>query len=321
MTTTSHIEAPNESRTSAFFFGSSRAIRPVNDVASEIALTDIPVMIVGESGTGKDAYARLMHGSSSRSEGPFAKFNCALFDAAHLSQQLYPLQTSPATTRLKGTLYLDNVHELDLAAQRALLSLLPEESETPELARADMRLISSTSTDLDSEVETGRFRKELYFRLNGACLRLPALRERSEDIVTLLEFFLAKHSQLLRKRTPTVTPEFVGALACHRWPGNVRELENLARKIVVFGNCQGAVEELEDSRSARPVVAVVTSKIVPLKVAARAASVKAERELILQALERTHWNRKRAARELQISYKSLLYKIKQIGVSDEEGKI
>ena len=173
-------------------------------------------------------------------------------------------------------------------------------------------MISSTPRSLESEVEEGRFRRELYFRLNGACLRLPPLRERSEDVPALAEHFLNKHAALLKRKRPPVGTKQMQDLVAYHWPGNIRELENLARKIVVFGDVQMVLNDLHSTWMAEH-VPVENGPRASLKVAARAASQRAEREMIMQALERTHWNRKRAARELQISYKSLLYKIKQIG--------
>jgi len=210
---------------------------------------------------------------------------------------------------------LDNVQELDLAAQRALLAALPDNEDIDHGIEPGLRIISSATSGLEPEVENGRFRRELYFRLNGATLRIPPLRERTEDIPLLAELLLNKHSAILKKEAPRLNEEALRLLAVYHWPGNIRELENFARKAVLFGDVHLALRELQPAGS-------VPSKLASpgagcsLKTAARAASKKAERELILQALERTHWNRKRAARDLQISYKSLLYKIKQIGVSN-----
>ena len=197
-------------------------------------------------------------------------------------------------------------------SQRALLSLLPDEQNSDRKEAKCCRVISSTPRSLESEVEEGRFRRELYFRLNGACLRLPPLRERPEDIPVLAEHFLNKHAAHLKRKLPPVGNKAMQDLVAYHWPGNIRELENLARKIVVFGDVQMVLNDLHSTWMADH-APIESGSRASLKVAARAASQRAEREMIMQALERTHWNRKRAARELQISYKSLLYKIKQIG--------
>jgi two-component system response regulator AtoC len=148
-------------------------------------------------------------------------------------------------------------------------------------------------------------------------LRLPPLRDRIQDVPALAEYFLDKYSHMVKKNAPCLTEEVLQVLSSLPWPGNIRELENLIRKMIVFGDIQVAMKDFEYPRTEKPGLPAQV-QITSLKVAARAASERAERELILQALERTHWNRKRAARELQISYKSLLYKIKQIGVSVEK---
>ena len=284
----------------------------------EIARTDIPVLIVGETGTGKDAYARLIHQFSPRSGLRFHKCNCASLDLELLLGQIRQFQGGRSlASDYSGTLYLDNLQELDPSAQRVLLSLLPEGEDTNSNVELIGRLVSSTTASLESEVEFSRFRRELYFRLNGLCLRIPPLRERMEDIPVLTEYFLNKYLAALKRNPPHLTEKVIQALAAYHWPGNIRELENFARKAVLLGDFQIALNELQLAANQAPTPAQ-TARVSSLKVAARAASNKAERELILQALERTHWNRKRAARDLQISYKSLLYKIKQVGVSEEK---
>ena len=298
--------------TEAFVYGVSPTMQTVNDMAAEIARTDIPILILGESGTGKDAYARFIHRISLKSELRLQKIDCATFDPAQLTTQMHQSSQDPLAGEAYGTIYFDNVQELAMASQRSLLSLLPDEQSSDRKEEKSCRVISSTPRSLESEVEEGRFRRELYFRLNGACLRLPPLRERSEDIPVLTDYFLNKHAALLKRKIPPVANKAMQDLVAYHWPGNIRELENLVRKIVVFGDVQMALNDLHGAWMAGHPPVEVGSR-GSLKVAARAASKRAERELIIQALERTHWNRKRAAQELQISYKSLLYKIKQIG--------
>jgi two-component system response regulator AtoC len=300
-----------------FVYGLGPAVQALNEMVCEIARTDIPVLLVGESGTGKDAYAKLIHRLSTSNEMRFHKFNCASFDADLLPPHMPRLSESHGPTNLCGTLYLDNVQELDSAAQRALLSLLPDAEDTDSGPERHGRLVSSSTSSLESEVEADRFRRELYFRLNGVCVRIPSLRERLEEIQGLTEHFLNKYSKVLKKDAPVLNEKVVQALSAYHWPGNIRELENFTRRSVLFGDFQIALAEL---RSSGPEPSKLSSAGAgsSLKAAARAASKKAERELILKALERTHWNRKHAARDLQISYKSLLYKIKQIGVSNNK---
>jgi len=305
----------------AFVYGQGADLQSLNVLASEIAGTDIPVLLVGESGTGKGVYARLIHRLSGASETSFYRVNCGALDAGQMLNEVREVFKKEAdTNERRKTVFLDGVHELDAACQRALMSLLPD-GERQVDATALPRIISSTSCNFEKEIEAGRFRLELYFRLNGVILRLPALRERKEDIPDLLECFVLKHANELRKTAPEIGREARKLLFSYDWPGNIRELENVARKIVAIGNADLALTDLRHARMPHPVEETRevepersdSSGIASLKVAARAASRKTERELILKALEQTHWNRKRAARNLQISYKSLLYKIKQIG--------
>lgn len=310
-----HTTVLHESATPGFVYGSSPATQTLNEMVAEIARTDIPVLIVGESGTGKDAYAKLIHRLSVMSHSRLKKINCASFDPVELFGQLRLSAQSPSAADTCGTFYLDNVQELDVASQRELISHLPDGERLDSGEQSIVRFISSTAGNLESEVEAGTFRRELYFRLNGVCLRLPSLRERKEDIPALLDHFVGKHAALLGKAAPHITDRALQTMSAYHWPGNIRELENLARKLVVFGDIQIALNDLQAATFA-PNAPAGPAQGGSLKVAARAASKKAERELIMQALERTRWNRKRAARDLQISYKSLLYKIKQIGVSN-----
>jgi two-component system response regulator AtoC len=164
-------------------------------------------------------------------------------------------------------------------------------------------------------MRAGRFRSELYYRINGVCLRLPPLRDRKEDIPLLVESFLTKYAAEFGRSRPTLSPRALRMLLDYSWPGNIRELENAVKKIVALGAENLALPEMV----AEPVemrTEVSETRSYSLKAAARAASREAEREMILEALARTRWNRKRAAQELQISYKSLLYKLKQIGLPD-----
>ena len=304
---------PSESRLAqeqvipGFIYGYGATVRGLNAMVAEIAPTSIPVLIMGECGTGKGTYARLIHRLSRNNEGAFHKINCAAPESANLFTQFGNQTVESRSEDVLGTIYLDGVQDLDLHCQRALLSYLPDDEGNGENLGLRRRVISSTNTNLEPEVEAGRFRRELYFRINGASLRLPPLRERREDIPALMEYFLSKHASLCRKPVPSISQSALEKLLVYSWPGNIRQLESLALKMVTFGDVRVALDELQplhgvNQRPERP----------SLKVAVRAASKQTERELIIQALERTRWNRKRAAQELQISYKSFLNKLKAI---------
>lgn len=297
----------------AFVHGHSHAIRNVNAMVEEIARTSIPVLVMGESGTGKEVYGRMIHRLSKHGHMPWKRISCSVVQQGEILALLKPqLKEDEAGPR---TLFLDGIDELDLESQKILLSILPD-GDTEASSSGQARIIASTSRNLEKEVELGRFRKELYFRINGVCLRLPPLRNRKEDIAVFMEHFLAKHAADLGRETLVLNDKEREFLETYDWPGNVRELENLARRIVLLGDSRKAIEELGEMPKLGA-GSFEEPQSFSLKAAARTASRRTERDLIAKALERTHWNRKRAAQELQISYKSLLYKIKQTGLMDK----
>jgi two-component system response regulator AtoC len=300
-----------------FVYGQSEAIRAVNSIVGEIARTDIPVLLSGESGTGKDVYGRLIHQLSRQRALPMAKLNCTMLAPGDLLNQMRQ-SLEQAQEGSAGTLFLDGIDELDLDCQKVMQAML-QQQEVASGGRASLRLISTATRVLDREIGMGRFRRELYFRINGVCVKLPALRERKADIVPLAEYFLEKHAHEAGKRTPVLNADDEELLRAHEWPGNVRELENLARRIVALGDSMGVMGELQRPSALR-MDAGDAPRNSSLKAVAREASRLAERDLILKALERTHWNRKQAAKQLQISYKALLYKIKQMEVPGSELK-
>ena len=289
------------------------AMRDIEQVISDIAPTDIPVLLVGESGTGKDIVGLHIHRLSTRRQKPFRKLTCSSLSP----EALLPAGAngqSRETEGAGGTLFLDEVSDLSAAAQAQLLQALSE-GEISAGEGLGARLICATSKNLEEQMRAGRFREELYFRMNGVCLRLPPLRHRQEDLAGLADFFLGKYAALFDRPQPSLSPQALGKLHEHHWPGNIRELENSMKKLVVLGDERMAVADLgHGTEEAHP--QGNGSSGISLKEAARAASRQAERELILKVLGRTRWNRKRAALELKISYKALLYKLKQIGCEE-----
>jgi two-component system response regulator AtoC len=308
-------------RDAGFVSGISPAMQTLESVVGEIAPTSIPVLLVGESGTGKEMFAKRVHHLSGHGDEVLARISCAAMNPSVFAVEL-GMNGNGATETQRGgfgTVFFDEISELDSVCQRNLLCALPDGDAGDRRGLMKARVVSTTSRNLDEEMRAGRFRSELYYRINGVCLRLPPLRERKEDIPLLAEFFLTKHATRLSRSRPTISPRTLEAFMNHSWPGNIRELENVVKKIVALGDEHLAIAELDSSApGARKPAAPVTVRGHSLKAAARAASREAERELILEALTRTRWNRKRAAQELQISYKSLLYKLKQIGFADSE---
>jgi two-component system response regulator AtoC len=320
MTTNTIFKTGLEDRR-GFVPGMSPAMRALEGVLTEIATTNIPVLLIGESGTGKEMFAHRVHQLSLRNGDPLTRISCASMNAATFSGELglNPKGHSELRREVAGTVFFDEISELDAACQRTLLYALPDGMEEPREGSLTARVISATSRSLDEEMRAGRFRSELYYRINGVCLRLPPLRERKDDIPLLVEFMLTKHAAQLGRPRPALSPRTIRMFLDYSWPGNIRELENIVKKIVALGDERLAVAELGAApREATAPADAPEVRGYSLKAAARAASREAEREMILKALARTRWNRKRAAQELQISYKSLLYKLKQIGVQDTE---
>jgi two-component system, NtrC family, response regulator AtoC len=300
-----------------FVWGESAAVQPLNRLLLELASTKVPFLLLGESGTGKDAYAQALHAQAGLDGGQFRKVICAGVTPQQLREELE--SHKDGGEEKVGTIFFDEVEMLSAECQRQLLTYLSD-AGAHGMHSASRRVVCATTCDLEREVAEGKFRRELYFRLNGACLRLPPLRERSEDIPALAAHFLKRHAEELGKVAPHLNQETSKLLVTYPWPGNIRELENVTRKMVALGDAELALNDLRVARMVTPGRAIL-SKASSLKMASRAASRQTERELILGALQRTKWNRKRAAQELQISYKSLLYKLKQIetpGTKSEE---
>jgi two-component system response regulator AtoC len=308
------IELPAHSRSDLLdpiVWGESAAVQSLNHMVTELAGTQIPVLLAGESGTGKEVYARAIHRLAGGDASRFRKISCSGLTPLHLQEEIRQIKDLGGEPGRFCTLFLDEIDGMSQECQWLFLPYLAD-GKTENDVRSDARLISSTTCNLEKEVEAGRFRRELYFRLNGACLRLPPLRERLEDLSALAVYFLNRHAEELKRKAPELNQETMEVLLSYHWPGNIRELENVARKMVALGETTLAIADLRVVRIIPPQGGTSSGRLSSLKVAAKAASRQTERQLILQALEQTKWNRKRAARELQISYKSLLYKLKQI---------
>jgi two-component system response regulator AtoC len=304
-------------------YGVSPAIRALDRAIAEVAVTDIPVLVVGESGTGKQAVAFEIHRRSRQRNEPFLKYNCSVLTAESFASHFLRGQDGANGQRgpKSGTMFLNEISQLAPANQGYLLHLLSDGDSISQKCFGGPRLISATARRLESEVRAGRFREELYYRINVVQLLLPALRERKEDIPALLDFYMKKYASQLDKPVPSLGPLTMNRLLQHSWPGNVREVENFARRIIALGDEELALSDLAASSAllvseldGHPGDGNVTIRTQSLKEVARQASREAERALILTTLERTHWNRKRSARELQISYKALLYKLKLLGL-------
>ena len=296
----------------------SPSVQTIERMIAHIAPTNIPVLIVGESGTGKEVVAHHIHELSLRQDKPLVKTICASLKdetlAIHFRKDHHNEETSGEEEA--GTVFLKEISELDYASQRNLLYSLPREGCAATENFSAPRLISSTTRHLEQEVTAGRFRADLYYQISVVSVPLPPLRQRREDIPAFLELFLTKYSTLLGRPRPHLDAQDLALIEGFCWPGNIRELENVVMKIVVLNDPKVVLSQLDLKIPAPP--SGVSAGTLPLKTAARAASHRTERQLILETLAKTRWNRKRAAQQLQISYKALLYKLKQIRAEEQE---
>ncbi len=291
----------------AFVEGVSASMRPVEAVIRELAQRDVPVLVMAEPGAGKHATAQRIHQMSKRSEQPFRWFQCLGLEL----EDLEVLQGMRSGEPDAGTIYLEELADLTAECQARLLEALPQSPEIGAANNQRARLICGSARDLEVEVKRGRLREDLYYRISGVCLRLPPLRQRKEDIPFLMGYFLRKYARDFQRRVPDLSAQTLRLFLDYSWPGNLRELEDAARVLVALGDEDVALGGLR--AVLRKPEAGSQGAGISLKAASRAASREAEKELILNALTRTRWNRRRAAEELQISYKALLYKLKQIG--------
>lgn len=287
------------------------------------------ILVLGESGTGKELVAAAIHQNGSRSQKPFVAVNCGAIPENLLESELFGHVRGAFTDASSdkaglfeqadgGTLFLDEIGEMPFALQVKLLRVL-QECEIRRVGdsvskRVDVRVISATSRDLSAEVGSGRFREDLFFRLNVFCLQLPPLRERVEDIPLLADHFLRRYEGDGNSQSLYIEPDAMRSLMSHRWPGNVRELENAIERASIV--CEGgritsaclpqSIRHLEDSNSSDS----VTDENLSIK----KAEENIERELIRKALAKTSGNRTQAAKILEISHRSLLYKLKEYGI-------
>lgn len=287
-----------------FVEGASASMRPVESVIRELAQSDVPVLLLAERGAGKHTTARHIHDLSRRSGQPFRRLLCSALEP----QELQGL--SAARTNCGGTVFLAELGDLNLEGQSCLHRLLSQRTVNGD-GKGSARFICGSALDLELEVKARRLREDLYYRISGVCLRLPPLRQRKEDIPILLEQFLVKYAKEFGRPIPELSKETRRLFQDYAWPGNLHELESAARVLVALGDERLAMGGLRSLLQKTPSLRI--GRTISLKAASKAASQEAEKELILKTLTRTRWNRRRAAEELQISYKALLYKLKQIG--------
>jgi two-component system, NtrC family, response regulator AtoC len=310
-------------------FGQSQGMQAIRQKIDKVAATSVPVLIEGDSGTGKGVLARYIHHHSAVSDGPLVKVNCAAIPGTLLESELFGYEKGAFTGAYAakqgrvesangGTLFLDGIDEIDMGLQAKLLQLLQDAQFTRIGGREDInveiRVLCATNRSLDREVSVGRFRQDLYYRINVVNIVLPALRSRGEDIADLAAYFLDRHQKRHRSAPREISPALLRLLERHAWPGNIRELENLIERYVILGSEEAVSAELLQWDRTHIVPDFPTRGPIHLKKITRQAVQELEGRIILSVLEANRWNRKRAASELRISYRALLYKIRQAGL-------
>jgi two-component system response regulator AtoC len=323
-----------------FFIAASPAMRKIRSQAALVANVDIPVLLLGESGTGKEVLGRLIHKLSPRAHRTFLKVNCAAVPADLLESELFGYEpgaftgathAKPGKFELcnKGTILLDEIGEMPPALQAKLLHVLQDQSfsrlGSRSVIKVDVRILAATNIDIPQALATKRLREDLYYRLNAFTLQLPPLRDRKEEIPVLLKHFMTRMAERYARPQLPLSPQMLEACQAHPWPGNLRELNNFLKRYLILGDENLAVAELQPRNDNNGGGARGDSGTKGgetgggLKSVARTAKDEAEGEAIRQALEQTNWNRKQAAALLQISYKALLYKIRQYGIAEAKG--
>lgn len=310
-------------------FGRSTAMAVLRKRAEKVSQTNLPVLVCGDRGTGKEVLARWVHAHSNYSNGPFVKVNCAAIPGNLLESELFGYEKGAFTgahtskpgrveSADNGTLFLDEITDLNRSLQSKLLHFL-QDGRFSRLGDScersvQTRLICSTSRTLESEIDAGRFQADLFYRISVVQLRLPPLRERREDIPLLAEYLRALYEKQFAKQSERFGAAILNHWQNQAWSGNLRELGNGIARYVLMG------PESEPQRAAaRPSAAspndAFRAGVVPLKRIAEEAVREMERDLILEALRANRWNRRRAAESLKISYRALIYKIRHAGIA------
>jgi DNA-binding NtrC family response regulator len=319
-----------------FFVAACPEMRRIRSQVAQIANVDVPVLLLGESGTGKEILARLIHKLSARARRTFLKVNCAALPAELLESELFGYEAGAFTGAVrpkpgkfeqcdKGTILLDEIGEMPVGMQAKLLHVLQDQQfsrlGSRSVVRVDVRILAATNVDVQQAMATKKLRQDLYYRLNAVSLLLPPLRDRREEIPVMLRHFMARFAARYARTPLPLSPRLLEACIRHPWPGNLRELENFVKRFLILGDESLALAELEnrDDSGLPP----VETKLEPaperpggLKSLVRSLKDEAEIQAISRALEQTNWNRKRAAALLNISYKALLYKIRQYGLGE-----
>ena len=317
----------------SFLAASPQMVR-IRQQILQIAPVDVPVFICGESGVGKEVVARMIHLRSKRRNQAFVKVNCAALPGELLESELFGFEQGAFTGAVrakpgkfemanKGTIFLDEIAEMSTHLQAKLLHVLQDHQYSRlggrHLVETDVRVLAATNVDVHDAMKTGRFREDLYYRLNVLSINVPPLRERTAEIPLLFSHFLQKYSEKFGKPATPPSKHLLEAAANYPWPGNLRELENFVKRYVILEDDEGSLRELVEMSSTRQRTSPREETPAPrepqgLKALVRGLKDEAEMEAIADALEKTRWCRKDAAKMLGISYKALLYKMRQFNL-------
>jgi two-component system response regulator AtoC len=315
------------------FLAASKEMLRIRQQILQIAPVDVPVFICGESGVGKEVVARMIHLRSKRRNQAFIKVNCAALPGELLESELFgfeqgaftgAVRSKPGKFELanKGTIFLDEIAEMSVHLQAKLLHVLQDHQYSRlggrHLVETDVRVLAATNVDVQDAMKTGKFREDLYYRLNVLSINVPPLRERTSEIPLLFKHFLEKYSEKFGKKLQAPSKYLLDAAMNYPWPGNLRELENFVKRYVILEDDEGSLRELIEMAATRQRTSPREEPHIPkeqgLKALVRGLKDEAEMEAIADALEKTRWCRKDAAKMLGISYKALLYKMRQFNL-------
>jgi two-component system, NtrC family, response regulator AtoC len=310
------------------FVRASRQMREVESHCRLVASTDIPVLVLGESGTGKEIAAKFIHKMSPRNQRSFLKVNCAAMPLDLLESELFGYEPGAFTGAVKskpgkfelcnnGTIFLDEIGEMPTALQAKLLQVLQDGTfsrlGSRTTIKVDVRVIAATNINIKAAIAQKAFREDLYYRLNGFSIHVPPLRERREEIPVLAKYFLCRNAAKFERDPLPISATLMQALSSYSWPGNLRELDNFTKRYLVLEDEQAIIQELHPELGSSLFSSQPEKRepVTNLKRLVRGLKGDTEAVMIAKALEETAWNRKSAAAHLQISYKAMLYKIKQ----------
>jgi two-component system response regulator AtoC len=315
------------------FFGRTAEMQLIRRKLEMVSKTNVPVLVQGESGTGKELCARLIHGTSERLTGDLVKVSCPAIPQGLIETELFGYEKGAFTGahstkrgRLEqahgGTLFLDEVGSLDIGVQSKLLQVLQDGSFMRvgghETRTIQTRIVSVANRDLRDQVADGSFRLDFLYRINAVTIQLPSLRQRTDDIPQLVDYLTGHHARLFHVNPAPLSRNAMRLMQKYDWPGNIRQLDNLIRSYVLMGNEESLIAELveEHKPTSKAMADVDVSQPMSLKAVTRQATHELERQIILKVLKANNWNRQKTAKWLKISYRSLLYKLNDVGVEN-----